>query len=140
MTFVLDASVAIKLYVPEEESELALRWIESGADFVAPDIFLVEVAQALLRHSREGRLNSADLFAAVRELGDRIGHPLSSSQLVDRALELAGLLDHRLHDCMYLALAERLGRPVLTADERLVRKVRQRMLAISVVPISDPHP
>lgn len=138
MRLVLDASVAIKLYIPEEGSDQARSWLREDVEFSAPDIFLVEVAQALLRHLRERRLSSEDLDAAMRDLIGIVAVPLGSSALLGRALAIARDLDHRLHDCMYLALAERLGCAVLTADGRLVRKVRDRAPGLSILSIEDP--
>ncbi len=40
--------------------------------------------------------------------------------------------EHRLHDCMYLALADRLQCPLLTADERLAGKAAAAKLSITV--------
>jgi predicted nucleic acid-binding protein len=38
-------------------------------------------------------------------------------------MKLACLLEHSAHGCMYLALAESSGRPFVTADARLLRKL-----------------
>jgi predicted nucleic acid-binding protein len=45
--------------------------------------------------------------------------------LLEPAARLAVDLDHPAHDCMYLALAHATGRKFVTADERLLRKLRQ---------------
>lgn len=140
MRLVLDASVAIKFYVPEASSERALDWLTRDLDFSVPDIFLVEVAQALLRHCRERRLTREDLDLAVGDLDQLVDVAVSSGDLIGRALSIAHDLDHRLHDCMYLALADRLGSPLLTADERLVRKVRERASDLRILSLHDPHP
>lgn len=132
MRLVLDASIAIKLYVDEIDSPAALSWVERHTDFFAPDIFTVEVAQALLRHYREDRLDWSDLAAAVLELRAKVQVPFGSGELIERALQLAEVLQHRLHDCMYLALADRLQCPLLTADERLAGKAAAAKLSITV--------
>jgi predicted nucleic acid-binding protein len=38
-----------------------------------------------------------------------------------RALELAIALDHPVYDCLYLALAERMGVGMVSADRRFLR-------------------
>ena len=38
-----------------------------------------------------------------------------------RALDLAMALAHPVHDCLYLALAERMGASMVTADTRFLR-------------------
>jgi predicted nucleic acid-binding protein len=45
-------------------------------------------------------------------------------RLVDPAFELARRLDHPAYDCFYLALAAERDAPFVTADLRLVRKLR----------------
>lgn len=140
MRLILDASIAIQFYVPEACSERALAWLTREVDFSVPDIFLVEVAQALLRHCRERRLTREDLDLAVGDLDQLVQVSFGSGDLVIRALAIAHDLDHRLHDCMYLALAERLDCALLTADERLVRKVRERAPDLRILSLSDPHP
>lgn len=132
MRLVLDASVAIKLYVDEVDSAAALAWVDGRPGLAAPDIFLVETVQALLRHRREGRLLPHVLAGAVLELRRNVDVPIGSDSLIEQGLRLAEMLQHRLHDCMYLALADRLACPVPTAEARLVRKVAAARLDIPV--------
>jgi predicted nucleic acid-binding protein len=42
-----------------------------------------------------------------------------------RAMALANEYAHPAYDCMYLAVAECLDLPIVTADTRLVNKLRQ---------------
>ena len=39
-------------------------------------------------------------------------------------MELAIALDHPAYDCFYIAHAEQLGAPLLTADKKLIAKTR----------------
>lgn len=55
----------------------------------------------------------------VEILEDRTG------TLAVRALELALALDHAIHDCMYLALAEAEDDVLITADDAFRRKVER---------------
>jgi predicted nucleic acid-binding protein len=113
---VLDASVAIKAHVSEPDSVLAVDWLGRATSVLVPDIFFVEVGQALLRHHREGRLAYPDVKSAMAELALAAEVPLTGAALLPRALDLAQALSHGLHDCMYLSLAERCHCPVLTAE------------------------
>lgn len=117
---ILDASVALKLLVHEEGSEAAAALLE-GPKLFAPELIHVEVANALWRMARVGRLSedeAADALALFgrlplrRRIDDRVLGP--------EAFRLARLLDHPVYDCLYLALAMDVGAPVVTADTRFV--------------------
>jgi len=63
MTFVLDASVALKWELPEDDSAEALRvraaFESDGHEFIAPDVFQVEIAHALSRAVRRNLIETA---------------------------------------------------------------------------------
>jgi predicted nucleic acid-binding protein len=123
MRLVLDASVAIKFYIAESDSGSALQWLAGGTEFIASDLLLIETAQALLRHHREGRLSRSALDEAIGDLIDIVGTTHRAAELLPEAVDLAQRLVHRLHDWVYLALAIRSGCGLLTADEVLARKI-----------------
>jgi predicted nucleic acid-binding protein len=52
-------------------------------------------------------------------------HLVPLEELVEDATRLAETLDHRVYDCLYLALAVREGTRLITADRQLVRAVRK---------------
>lgn len=117
---VLDASVALKLLVAEEGTDAALALLD-GPTLHAPGLIHVEVAHALWRMARAGRLledEAADALAVFRRLPLR--RPRDDADLAPEALRLARLLDHPAYDCLYLALAVEAGAPVVTADRRFV--------------------
>jgi predicted nucleic acid-binding protein len=60
--------------------------------------------------------------AAVREIVKAFEELVPVSVLRDRALAIAIELRHPVYDCFYLALAERSTAPLVTADERLIRR------------------
>jgi predicted nucleic acid-binding protein len=140
MTLVLDASVAIKLYIAETDSDVALNAVASEGDFIGPDLLFVEVGQALLRHHRERRLSWLQLDVALVDLTRKVRSPVRDVVLLRRAVSLAEVLFHGLHDCFYLALAERIGCDLLTADEVLVEKVRRSALSIPVRLLNEERP
>jgi predicted nucleic acid-binding protein len=81
----------------------------------------VEVANALWRMARMGRLSAddaADALAVFARLPLRQGR--DDRLLMPEALRLARLLDHPVYDCLYLAAALDVGAPVVTADSRFV--------------------
>jgi predicted nucleic acid-binding protein len=133
VTWVVDASITIKWVIPEALSDAADRLRDGEHEFLAPDLLLVEVANALWRKTRAEEISAREADAAldlVRQSGIDL-HP--TGPLLRRATEVARRLDHPVYDCVYLALAEREHAAVVTADVRLLRRVAARKLAVSVV-------
>ncbi|RAI57284.1 type II toxin-antitoxin system VapC family toxin [Roseicella frigidaeris] len=120
MTLVIDASVLAAVAL-DERLAVAARPALLTADAVAPDLILAEFANVLWKAVRQGRLPRPEALAVFRDataLLDRIV-PLVSLQ--DRALDLACRRDHPAYDCVYVALAQCEGAPLVTADARLAR-------------------
>ena len=133
MTWVVDASIAVKWVIPEVLSDRADRVRDGDEDVLAPDLLLVEVANALWRKtaSREISAREADdAFDLVRGGGLDLR---PTGPLVPRAMDLACRLGHPVYDCVYLALAERERAALVTADQRLLRRLATRRLGVSVV-------
>jgi predicted nucleic acid-binding protein len=117
---VIDASVACKMYVREADSELA-RSVVLGADgLCAPDVVVAEVASAMWRKMRSGRLSVDQAMACLNVLPSLFDVLAPSAALVARAIAIADSLGHPVYDCFYLALAERDGTMLVTADRRLL--------------------
>lgn len=118
---VIDASVALKWFIPEWDSEHALRL--RGRELCAPDLLLAEAGNALWKAVRRRLLAQAEAkaaFAALHASGIRW---FATGDLSSEALAHAVNLDHAIYDCIYLALARRLDTVMVTSDERLIRKL-----------------
>ena len=107
MSWVIDASIAVKWVIPEVLSEQADRVRDGDDDVLAPDLLLIEVANALWRKSTTREISSREADAAF-DLVRRSGIDLRpTAPLLPRAMEVARRLGHPVYDCVYLALAER---------------------------------
>lgn len=60
MRLVIDASVAVKWLVAEDNSVLARELAASGDDLHAPRLMACEVANALWRKARQGEIEHGD--------------------------------------------------------------------------------
>jgi predicted nucleic acid-binding protein len=124
MRYVLDSSVALKWVLAEPDSPKALKL---RADFqaavhelLAPDVFEVEVAHALTRAERQGRIAAPQagiLWADILSTPPRLER---SGALLPRAIQISSAARIGVYDCLYVALAEREGCQLVTADIRLV--------------------
>lgn len=125
---VIDASVGIKLFLEEVHSEKAQEFMEAmiaapSRSMHVPDLFFAECANILWKAVK--RLgypleNARDDLAILR----RTRFVRSQDhELCQRALDLACELGLSAYDACYVALAESLGIPLVTADERLAAKL-----------------
>lgn len=118
MKWVVDASVAAKWLAPESDSPLAEALLD-GHELIAPDLLFAEVANILWKKQVRGELDAATAALAARSLLHAPLQMHDSAGLTVDALALALQLKHPAYDCFYLALAEREGVPLVTADRRL---------------------
>lgn len=117
---VVDASVALKWLVEEEDSDAALAL--RGHDLAAPSLLRIEAANVLRTLALRGAIppeTAGGLLALLQEAPVTLIEP--DDPLERRALELALEFAHPVYDCLYLALAERTGRLLVTADARFLR-------------------
>jgi predicted nucleic acid-binding protein len=105
---VVDASVALKFFLPEVESDAALRLLTSRAMLAAPDILPLELRAAVTKYHRR-RLITLDEARAIAGAIGRLAVDLHPWQpLLAPAFELSLLLHHGVYDCLYLMLARQL--------------------------------
>lgn len=123
MAIVVDASVAIKWFVEEVDADRARALWERGAGLVAPDLLVPEVCSALWRKVRLGQVLRGQAEEASSRLKTALPDLRPTATLATRAITLAIELDHPVYDCFYLALAELEGNAVVTADDRLLRRL-----------------
>ena len=138
MRFVVDASVAVKWLIVEEDADLARELATSGQDLHAPRLMASEVANALWRKARLGEIEPGDagaLLANVPDMPVRWGtDEIVSADAVRLALALA--LDRPIYDGVYLALAHRIGAVMLTADLRFANALASTEHGESVLTLS----
>ena len=126
---ILDASVVLKWFVDEEDSDQALRlreeFFRGEREIVVPDLLLFEVANALRYNPGFTAEEIKEAVKTLFDLGIDIITPTYS--LLAEAIELAKSLDVTCYDAAYVALAGELGFELITADGKLYRKVSEKM-------------
>jgi predicted nucleic acid-binding protein len=124
MKYVLDASVALKWVLPEEDSDVADKLREEFRqgihDFLSPDVFWAEVGHALARAERRGIIRQPDGSRLLAEILTTPPRLATSFPLLTNAFSIASALRTSFYDCLYVALAERELCPFVTADVRAV--------------------
>ena len=120
--FVLDASVAVAWLLHDEEeprAEAALVRLAETEAFV-PQVWHLEVRNALLLAERRGRISGSGALTRLRSLEGLPIHT-DAEPYFDAAFELAR--HHRLaiYDAAYLELAKRRSGALSSLDTALVR-------------------
>ncbi len=124
MKYVLDSNISLKWVLTETDSDKAWRlrseFQNQIHELLAPDVFPVEVTHGLAKAERRGVVPQGD---ADRLLTNVLSPPQQFHPylpLLKRALDIASPARIGVYDCLYVALAEREGCELLTADDRLV--------------------
>jgi predicted nucleic acid-binding protein len=136
--YVVDSSVVIKWYVPEVLSADALRVRDGNMLLHAPDFLDVELAAIAWKKIRRGTMTRtvADgVLTDLAGLGTITRHP--TGPLVAAAFDLADRTNRTVYDCLYLALAARLGGLMVTADDKLANSLAGTPWAASIAKIQD---
>ena len=123
---VVDASVGIKLFLNEDDSELVADLFNEHLLFPAaqlisvPGFYYLECASVLRKAVRAGKYDTAQARRDLADLQQMGLHTVPTMELAGSAFELSSLYGISAYDACYVALADRLRVPLLTADERLV--------------------
>lgn len=130
---VLDASVAVRWVITEVGSERAAALLDEPFRWCSPRLMLTELASALRRKVSEARLSPhlamEALDAILTEVANGRIELAAEEEVMPLALSLALSLGHKMPDCVYLALAERRGAELVTADRQLASLADARSIA-----------
>ncbi len=128
MTYVIDASVALKWFLREEDNEgadaLFDAFLLNKIQLMAPDVLLLEVANALWKQTvLLKQLRSQEAIAIFHDFLTLPLNLQATNPLASGALELAIRHHHSVYDTLYCALAIAHDCEFITADRVLVAKL-----------------
>lgn len=125
MTLIIDASVALKWFLDDDEPHAAeaRAILASGESLIAPDLVIAETCNAAWRGVRAGRLSQTQAQGISRSLPGLFETLVNGSALAESGIAIAIELDHSVYDCFYLALAGARDALLVTADTRLLGKL-----------------
>ena len=114
---VVDASVLAPAIADAGRDGQRFRQRLRGEVVIGPDLLRIEVTSVLRRHANRKLLSPAQADAAISDLLEFPITVFPTSPLLRRVWELRPNLT--AYDACYVALAEAVNRPLLTADRRL---------------------
>ncbi|HEV7488621.1 MAG TPA: type II toxin-antitoxin system VapC family toxin [Thermoanaerobaculia bacterium] len=135
--WVVDASVIIKWYVPEGDYEAARAMRTAETALAAPDLLFAETANIVWKLVRRCEMTSSRGIEIIEEIVAAPFITVSNQSLAQDALDLAIATGLSAYDASYVALAIRIDKILITADEKLVRKLTGTRSANQVRLLAD---
>jgi len=135
--YIVDACVAVKWYLPEEQTASALRVASGLNELHVPDFFFIETDNILCKHIRRGLITleqGSEFRRLLRQVPMEI-HAVGEYQ--NEAFDTAIHTGRSMYDCLYIALAVLLDGQMVTADRRLYGSLAKSPFARYVVWVGD---
>lgn len=117
--YVVDASVVIKWYLPEDYNDYAERLLNPEIELLVPDLLFSEIGNIAWKqvtrdnYSRQKATTILDALDAVPFI------VWSAKSLRRNAFDIACLTKRSFYDSLYVALAEKAACKMVTADRKL---------------------
>lgn len=126
---IVDASVLLHAFLPDEIQPNALAVVREHASgrlhLKAPALLPYELSNAVWQAERRGRITRSQADRIIQSFGNLDIEIIP--QPWGEMLPLARQYDRSAYDAAYLSLAERLGEPLVTGDERLYNAVKGKL-------------
>lgn len=128
MKYVIDASVAAiwVLRAPLTAKALRLRddYRRQVHELIAPAHFPHEIANALTKAERQKLIPVGDARTLIADVLSTVPVLHAVDPLFYRAVDISSQTRSAFYDCLYVALAEREGCELVTADTRLLANLK----------------
>ena len=134
---VVDSCVSVKWVVHEQDTEKAIELLSSDLELVAPDIVLIETANALWKNVRRGLLAPDRAQIRLGDIPRFFNRLLPTPDLVAEAFMLGQAIDVPIYDCAYVVASRRTSARLVTADRKLIAKLAGTPDGSNVLHIAD---
>ena len=136
--YVVDASVLAKWFLHHQEADrdraIALRdlHISGRSKIHIPQLALLEVLNAIRFSPKADEEDGATALEALQDLHLEVR--TSDAEVLRKANAIAWAYKITIYDALYVALAEQAGYPLITADEKLITRLKGHSI---VVPLRE---
>jgi len=128
---VLDASIVLKWFLKEQDSNKAIKLksdiINGELIAIAPDLILYELANALRYKKGYDPESVSEAINAIIDLDMEIIVP--TENLLKESAVISFKKDISMYDAIYVALAKETGYKFITADQKLYQNIKKLNLA-----------
>lgn len=121
MKYVVDASVAVKWYLPESYADEAIRLLEGDHDLHVPELILPEFSSIIWKKVRRGQVVESEGKTTVDAFQGLRWTVHSHKETLTSAYTGAISTGQTVYDWTYLALALSLSCEFVTADEKFYK-------------------
>jgi predicted nucleic acid-binding protein len=132
--YVVDASVLAKWFLQEKEDDrdraIALRDLHvSGRSKIhIPHLALLEVLNAIRFSPKADEEDGATALETLQDLHLEVR--AADPDVLRKANAIAWAYKTTIYDALYVALAEQVGYPLITADEVMVKKLKGHSIVL----------
>jgi predicted nucleic acid-binding protein len=132
--YVLDASVIVKWFLhhqePDRDRALALRdfHISGRSKIYVPELTFLEVLNAIRFNPKADEETGEAALDALQDLNLEIKP--GDVNVLRKANAIAWAYKITIYDALYVALAEQVGYPLITADEVMVKKLKGHSIVV----------
>ena len=135
--FVVEPSLAVKWFVPEDHSNAAARLLDGGNELFAPDTLITDAAKLLTAKTRMEELTHEESLTVLESVQTAPLWLIPATPLMESAMRIASSLDRPLGDGLSLALAVQSDCRLVTTSRALYETVQGTPLSIHVKWVGD---
>ena len=134
--YVVDASVLVKWFQHHQEADrdraLALRdlHISGRTTIYIPRLALLEILNAIRFNPKADEETGEAVLEALQDLNLEIKP--GDVDVLRKANAIAWAYKITVYDALYVALAEQVGYPLITADEMMVKKLKGHSIVVAL--------
>ncbi|HLF66782.1 MAG TPA: type II toxin-antitoxin system VapC family toxin [Gammaproteobacteria bacterium] len=126
MRLIIDASVALKWFIPEALNDKADDVLKSTHHLFAPDFLLIELANVFWKKNIRNEMTVSESQDALFEMTHGpLEYFSTDGVLLMQALTIAQKIKHPVYDCIYLALAIQQAGVIVSADQKFYTQLLQ---------------
>jgi len=134
---VVDASVAIKWFLPEIHSTAATGLLDAQICLCAPDLIGPELGNTLWKKVRRAEITRDEAVEILGAFETLEIETYPSALMLAAAFEIATALERTVYDSVYLALAVGLNCALVTADRKFYSSISDSALASHIQWVED---
>lgn len=138
ISYVVDASIVADFLVPGRFTanvEALITAVDTGTRLIVPEFCLVECANVLWKRVSRKEITPADAERLAQDLRMLPLTLVSVKTLLTRALQIGVAHKLAVYDCVYIALAEQYGYPLITADAK--QEAAAQTIGVTLKPITE---